>query len=64
MKVLQRLAVKFKYLLINQTCDNLATVSSCGCQINEFYHIMNSPHFFTDNLLSVITKKGVGRVLN
>ena len=30
MNVLQRLAVKFKYLLINKTCDNLANVSSCA----------------------------------
>jgi len=57
MNVLQRLAVKFKYLElpINETCDNLATVSSCGCQINKFYHITNPPHFCTDNLLSAVT---------
>ena len=59
MNVLQRLAVKFKCLLINQTFDNLATVSSCGCQINEFYHSINPPyiksHFCTGNLLPAVT---------
>lgn len=59
MNALQMLAVKFKRLLINQTFDNLATDSSCGCQINEFYHSMYPPyimsHFCTDNLLPAIT---------
>jgi hypothetical protein len=59
MIVLQRLAVKFKRLLINRTFDNLATDSSCGCQINEFYRSMYPPyimsHFCTGNLLPAVT---------
>jgi hypothetical protein len=59
MNVLQKLAVKLKYLLINQTFDNLATVSSCGCQIKEFYHSMNPPHFCTDNILPAVMENKV-----
>ena len=55
MNVLQRLAVKLKYFLINRTFHNLASVSSYGCHIYEFYHSMNPPYimssFCTDKLL-------------